>query len=121
MDEELRGELLAMRARDRKTRSQGFEIGGRYGSDAENVERVHRENALRLKEIVDQHGWPGTSLVGEDGCDAAWVIAQHAISLPEIQKDFLRRVQEAVDRGDIDRRRYESFLRIRESLEAGER
>ncbi len=30
-------------------------------------------------------------------------------------------IKEAVDIGDIDRRRYESFLRIRESLEAGER
>jgi len=30
-------------------------------------------------------------------------------------------VKEAVDIGDIDRRRYESFVRIRESLEAGER
>jgi len=30
-------------------------------------------------------------------------------------------VKEAVDSGYIDRRRYESFLRIRESLEAGER
>lgn len=35
-------------------------------------------NTARLKEIIAAHGWPGRSLVGEDGADAAWLILQHA-------------------------------------------
>jgi len=35
-------------------------------------------NTARLKTIVATHGWPGRSLVGEDGTDAAWLILQHA-------------------------------------------
>jgi hypothetical protein len=38
---------------------------------------VVHENAERLRQIVAQYGWPGRSLVGEDGADAAWLILQH--------------------------------------------
>ena len=100
MDIGLRDELLAMQARDRETRSDLLDMGCLFGGYAEEMESVYRENALRLKEIVDRHGWPGRSLVGDDGCEAAWVVAQHAISLPETQRDFLRRIQDAVERKD---------------------
>src|SRR3954453_2080197 len=33
---------------------------------------------LRLAAIIAAVGWPGRSLVGEDGADAAWALAQHA-------------------------------------------
>ena len=36
-----------------------------------------RARADALREIIEEHGWPGRSLVGEDGCRAAWLIAQH--------------------------------------------
>ena len=100
MDDGLKDELLAMQARDQETRSNLLETGGLFDGFDEDMEIVHRENALRLMEIVDQRGWPGKSLVGEEGCNAAWLIAQHAISLPEVQKDFLRRIQQAVESGD---------------------
>src|SRR4051812_41896058 len=29
-------------------------------------------------ELLDAHGWPSESLAGEDGCRAAWMLAQHA-------------------------------------------
>ncbi|WP_157979770.1 DUF6624 domain-containing protein [Kribbella monticola] len=39
---------------------------------------VVHENAERLGHIITQYGeWPGRSLVGEDGADAAWLILQH--------------------------------------------
>lgn len=37
---------------------------------------VH-ENGDWLRQFVAQYGWPGRSLVGEDGADAAWLILQH--------------------------------------------
>lgn len=98
VDNKLRDELLAMQARDREMGSGPLEIGGIFDASAEDS--VVHDNALRLKEIIDQGIWPGKSLVGEDGCEAAWSIAQKANSLPEIQKDFLRRLQDAVERGD---------------------
>lgn len=43
----------------------------------EGADLAHR-HALRLADIVGRYGWPGRSLVGDDGAGAAWAIAQHA-------------------------------------------
>jgi hypothetical protein len=41
------------------------------------VEVVHG-NVAWLRDVVQEHGWPGRSVVGMDGVDAAWLIVQHA-------------------------------------------
>ena len=35
---------------------------------------TNRRNTARLREIVDEHGWPGRSVVGKLGADAAWLL-----------------------------------------------
>lgn len=44
------------------------------------VVKVVHANTARLRQIVAERGWPGRSLVGEDGADAAWLVLQHASS-----------------------------------------
>jgi hypothetical protein len=39
---------------------------------------VDRDNTARMKEIIAEHGWPGVTLVGDDGANAAWLLVQHA-------------------------------------------
>ena len=53
----------------------------------------------RLREILAEHGWPGFDLVGEDGEDAAWAIAQHADHDPEFQRCALALLAVAVEHG----------------------
>jgi hypothetical protein len=43
------------------------------------IEVLHMHTA-RLRAIVAQYGWPGRSLAGEDGADAAWLVLQHTNS-----------------------------------------
>lgn len=47
---------------------------------AKRVLAAVKANTARLREIVQAHDWPGRSLVGEDGADAAWLLLQHTIS-----------------------------------------
>lgn len=49
-------------------------------STAKRVVATVRRNTARLREIVSAYGWPGRSLVGEDGADAAWLLLQHTNS-----------------------------------------
>jgi len=49
-------------------------------SAAKRVVSAVRRNTARLREIVSEYGWPGRSLVGEDGADAAWLLLQHTNS-----------------------------------------
>jgi len=60
------------------------------------MEKVHLKNAAQLERMIDEHGWLGKSLVGADGAEAAWLVAQHAISLPEFTRKCLRLIQQAV-------------------------
>jgi uncharacterized protein (DUF952 family) len=99
--ESARWELLDMRAEDLRVRAD-LERSGRLfrGYDPE-METVHRRNAARLRGIIAEHGWPGRTLVGDDGAAAAWMVAQHAIGEPDFQRRVLPLLQQAADRGEI--------------------
>ncbi len=58
----------------------------------------------RLREIIDEHGWPGHSLVGEDGANHAWLLAQHADRQLDFQRRALGLLTEAAQRGDATMR-----------------
>ena len=62
--------------------------------------RLHLENAKKLNEIVEKHGWPGRSLVGTEGADAAFMLACHSISKPDFQRKFLQHIKEALKKGE---------------------
>lgn len=53
-----------------------------------------------LLEIIRERGWPGESLVGEDGCRAAWVIAQHGGPDPSFRLECEAALAVAVESGD---------------------
>jgi hypothetical protein len=71
--------------------------------------QVVRRNTARLKAVVVDHGWPGRSLVGEDGAHAAWLILQHAgsgvstIGTPDnhvFRRSCVRLLEQAVREGE---------------------
>ena len=86
-DQELHDELMAMLERDQSGRTGG--------PDAEGDAR----RTARLKEILAEHGWPTYDLVGEDGEDAAWALAQHSDQDPAFQREALELLREAVEAG----------------------
>jgi hypothetical protein len=101
VNQKLLDELLALKQRDIDTRSRLLREGKLYGDYAPEMQQVHRENARRLGEITEKNGWPGISLVGLEGCRAAWLIAQHSISTPTLQRKFLALLTRASENGDV--------------------
>ena len=99
MNEALRQELVAMRAEDLRVREELASTGELSQGYAPRMEAVHRANAARLREIIDEHGWPDEESAGNDGAGAAWFIAQHAIGEPEFQRRVLAILEEAVSQG----------------------
>jgi hypothetical protein len=65
------------------------------------MQAVHEENASALERIIDEQGWPTPAVAGEDGAEAAWLIAQHAIGLPGFQRKCLRFLREAAGSGAV--------------------
>ena len=63
-------------------------------------EQVDRRNVLRLAEIVQQHGWPDRSLVGEAASGAAFLIVQHAKL--EQQEKYLPLIKASAIKGEVN-------------------
>ena len=90
-----------MREEDLRVRSEVLKDASSFAGYHPRMEELHKCHAARLKEIIVEHGWPGRTLVGEDGAVAAWFIAQHAIIDPEFQRRALELLREARDKGEI--------------------
>lgn len=101
IDETLRRGLLELAADDLATRSRLAADGTLFGGYHPEMQAVHDANAAALDDIVTQHGWPGAGLADEDGAEAAWLIAQHAIALPGFQRRCLAALESAAAAGSI--------------------
>jgi hypothetical protein len=103
MNEDLCQELLRLRAEDQTVRAELAADGSLFDGYHPRMEEVHQRNAARLAEIIKQYGWPDEQLVGTNGADAAWLIAQHAIGAPDFQRQCLAALQEAAARERVPR------------------
>jgi hypothetical protein len=104
MDESLEKGLLDMEARDLSVRNELAASGELFdGNYHARMEEVHRANASRLRQIISVFGWPGLTLVGARGCNAAWRIAMHAIGEPDFMRQCRDLIQVATQNGDAPR------------------
>lgn len=103
MDEPLRTELLEMERLDRSVRADLVERGELHtGSYHPEMQAVHRRHNVRMRTILETYGWPGRSLVGEDGCRAAGFVVQHAILDPDLQQRSVELLSEAVAKSEAE-------------------
>lgn len=54
------------------------------------MEKIHHDNAVKLKHIIKEIGFPTIPKVGQEAYEAAWLVIQHAISLPIFMKSCLQ-------------------------------
>ena len=64
-------------------------------AESRKVAELGAAHRTRLAAVVTAHGWPGKSLVGEEGAHAAWLLVQHADDDPPFQEKCLRLMQAA--------------------------
>jgi hypothetical protein len=101
LNEDLRRELRTM-ARADSEGTEAFPPANPGDPWAAWEASTRGKNVARLREIIQDYGWPGNSLVGRDGARAAWLIAQHADFDRAFQRQSLALIAEAYDRGDVD-------------------
>jgi hypothetical protein len=120
VDEELRAELLARCAEDQRVRKAAVRKPGHYREipdDIKEMLRVDEANTAWLSELTDRIGWPGRTLVGDDGAHAAWLLAQHADR--QEQPAFLELLRAAVAAGEASPRDLAAYLEDRVRVHAG--
>jgi len=109
MNDELRAQLLRRVADDQEAR---------HALDAEAMAAADGQNLPWLRQVIADVGWPGKSLVGEDGAHAAWLLAQHADSDPAFQRRCLDLLTAAAERGEATIRQ-QAYLTDRVLLHEG--
>ncbi len=93
----LKDELLSMAQEDQSVLQELID-NGELGSIEYHprLKSIHEKNNSRIKEIITQYGWPGFSLVGKEGSEAAWLIVQHAVLDTEFMSKCIPLLKEAI-------------------------
>jgi hypothetical protein len=101
MNQALRQELLALLEED-----HAFASAPGHDPSSDRVQRQRLallgRHRRRLVEILDTHGWPGKRLVGDDGAEAAWMLALHTMPDPEVLRRCLRLLRAAAEAGEAE-------------------
>jgi DNA-binding MarR family transcriptional regulator/GNAT superfamily N-acetyltransferase len=97
----VRRELLAMAEEDLRVRTELAADGSLFDGYHPRMRAVHDAHAARLATILRQQGWPGEAQVGADGAGAAWLIVQHAIGQPALQREALEALRVASAQGAV--------------------
>jgi hypothetical protein len=98
MELELARELAEMAEEDQRVRAELAWDVHLFRGYHPRIAEVHSRNAERLGEVIELHGWPGRTLVGDRGARAAWLILQHAIAFPQLMRSGLELMREAAAR-----------------------
>lgn len=62
--------------------------------------RIDAENTAFMRKVIEEHAWPGKSMVGADGAQAAFFLVQHAATDPAFQRRCLELLTSAVERDE---------------------
>lgn len=65
-------------------------------------EEVDKRNTARLREIIEEIGWPTKSKVGAEASHFAWLLAQHADDEVEFQETCLRLMRKTGE-GEVEK------------------
>lgn len=94
MNERWAKELTELADHDWTVREKLFAEGQLSDGYHPEMEKVHKTNAKRLREIMGEIGFPAISKVGKKASDAAWLIVQHSIGEPEFMKQYYQMMEE---------------------------
>jgi DNA-directed RNA polymerase subunit RPC12/RpoP len=101
MTPDLRPDDLVTELRRRRELDQAVRADVRRGTKAAtDITDVDAANTSWLKDVVAAVGWPGHSLVGDEGAHIAWMLVQHADRDRAFQRRCLELLKRAVAEGE---------------------
>lgn len=102
----MQSELAEIREADQGVRQKVQAVMEQYGykspqMDSLNrqMQRIDAQNLPRVTALIDRYGWPGRSLVGDDGSTTAFLVIQHS-DLATMQK-YVPLMRAAAAKGEL--------------------
>ena len=125
LDEYLIAILDTIYQEDQMYRQQAHEIERKYGPGSEEFKahiRIMMEydsiHLVKIKSILEERGWLGPDIVGNQGNQTLWLVIQH--SNPDTQQEFLPMLREAVKDGNAHPQQL-AYLEDRVAIGKGEK
>jgi hypothetical protein len=120
LNEDLRSELMEILKMDQDFRIALDTLENMYDWESDAVQNTWKQihyndsvNLIRVEEIIEEHGWPTRSLVGEEFVDVPFLVLQHCGDVEKMEK-YLPLIKEAVQREDLEKQSFALFIdRIR--------
>lgn len=81
---------------------------------------IYKSHQKLISEIIDNNGYPGYNLVGEEGANIAFIIVQHSDHNPEFQRNYLELMKIEVEKGNDKASNY-ALLTDRSNLNNGKK
>lgn len=107
LDKSLVARLDTIYKEDQKYRLELNEVETKYGWESEEVKKQWKIisekdslNLIKVKEILDNKGWLGPKIIGQQGNSTLFLVIQH--SDLETQENYLPMMKEAVKNGNAD-------------------
>ena len=121
LNTQLQYELLSMQKKDQEWRSSIPDPSDpTYKAHLIKLQDIDEANTARMKEIVEEYGWPTFSLVGQVGGHAAWLLIQHADLDPVFQEKCLKLLEAAYKEGEASGNNF-AYLYDRVMVNKGEK
>lgn len=93
-------ELVDAAAYDTQVRIELEKDGSLFTGYHPKMRAVHEENAQKVEKFIVRYGWPMPSIWGTELHEAAWFIAIHAISKPQLLRKTLVLLEQALKNGE---------------------
>ena len=124
-DEYLVSVLDTIYREDQGYRQQANEIENKYGRESEETKAhwkilIEKDSIhiVKVKNILDERGWLGADIIGNQGNQTLWLVIQH--SKPETQQRYLPMLREAVNDGNAHAMQL-AYLEDRVAIGKGEK
>jgi hypothetical protein len=105
LDKPLASILEAIYQDDQTYRQQVGEVEKKYGRESDEMKAhwklIHEKdsvNLIKVKKILDERGWLGPKIIGNEGNSTLFLVIQHADL--ETQEKYLPMMREAVSKGN---------------------
>ncbi|MCY1036093.1 hypothetical protein OV207_31960 [Corallococcus sp. BB11-1] len=101
LDRELRGHLLRLDRLDHALRSEWTTTEFKDRALERKLTALTTAGIAWLRDVIQEHGWPGHTLVGRAAAAAACRLVLHAECSLTFHRQCLRRLQDAAAQGEV--------------------
>lgn len=99
--------LNSIHQEDQQYRQQIGEVEKQYGRDSDEmkahwktINHADSLNLIKVRDILDQRGWLGSDIIGQQGNSTLFLVIQHADLT--VQEQYLPMMREAVTKGNAN-------------------